>query len=88
MKPILPALLLTLSAAHAQPVVKPELSGLRFLLGQWSSTRGQVADTRGAIRFGIDHFANNPIKRQQQCQSALHLLLAGRPFAGLMSIVL
>ena len=49
MKTIIPALLLTLSAipAIARPALQPELSGLRFLLGQWSSTQGQVADTGG-----------------------------------------
>lgn len=36
------------STANAQPDLKPELSGLSFLMGKWVSGRGTVADTGGA----------------------------------------
>jgi hypothetical protein len=37
------------SGAQAQPAsLKPELSGLSFLTGDWSSGRGKIADTGGS----------------------------------------
>jgi hypothetical protein len=42
------ALALVAATADAQsPPLKPELSGLGFLTGHWSSGRGQIADTGG-----------------------------------------
>jgi hypothetical protein len=46
---LLAAALSALAAAAAQPAaLKPDLAGLGFLLGDWSSGKGQVAETGGA----------------------------------------
>jgi hypothetical protein len=45
---MLPALLLAAAAATAPAPLKPALAGMGFLVGDWSSGRGVVADTGGA----------------------------------------
>jgi len=39
--------LLAVTSAHADPALQPKLAGLGFLVGDWSSGHGQVADTGG-----------------------------------------
>jgi len=49
LRPILAAaaLMMFVQSAAAQPELETDLSGLGFMLGHWSSGRGQVADTGG-----------------------------------------
>jgi hypothetical protein len=61
MKPLILALALTATAcgALAQPAkLKPELAGIGFLVGDWTSGAGKVADTgdtdRGGSRITIE----------------------------------
>ncbi len=42
--------ILGVSSAAAQPALKPEMSPLNFLVGQWKSDDGKVADTGGTSR--------------------------------------
>jgi hypothetical protein len=55
-KAILFALTAALLAAPAlaQPALKPPLAGLGFLVGDWDSGEGKVADTGGTSR-GVSH---------------------------------
>ena len=43
-------ILLTTISALAEPALKPEMSALAFLVGEWKSDDGKVADTGGTSR--------------------------------------
>jgi hypothetical protein len=45
--PLALAALFTVTSAHADPALQPKLAGLGFLVGDWSSGHGEVADTGG-----------------------------------------
>ena len=86
---ILLTLIVSLLAAEARAAaLKPELSGISFLVGSWSGDKGKVADT-GGTSAGISHFtaeADGAVLLRRDSTKLLNA--AGKPTGGFDQIMM